>query len=391
MPCARKRAVEQIGGGFARRGRLRRLVPAEMPRHQLIGLQHAVALGDRQHAGIEDELQRPLRRLAARPQMLLVDQHVVVDVADGQRAVLPDQPHHLAQIRRLDRGEPFVALALVPLHRREEEAEILRRHVGQRVGPVFEHALVDALGLPQIGAAVVGNPATENVVVAALDHVDGVDLHIAEMLDRGGRRRRPVAERRRRVEPLGAQPDPAGLGLAQGTGIARGIARQCSGFAQQREAESRLRAARCPLPAGSLPRLTRSARSACRDHLARRCRPSSPADTVTGRHHITAAFVNRHTGLISCAAPASTERRGIVCRRMSQASQHVATDQRDCRCHSASRWRDISPASVTGSQVGAIERGSGCGDDRKAGLSVHVTSHIHAPPGLPSTIKRHQA
>ena len=59
MPCERKRAVEQIGGDFARRGRLRRLVPAEMPRHQLVGLQHAVALADRQHAGIE-------RRAAAR-------------------------------------------------------------------------------------------------------------------------------------------------------------------------------------------------------------------------------------------------------------------------------------------------------------------------------------
>ena len=86
------------------------------------------------------------------------------------------------------------------------------------MGPVFEHAFVDALGLAQIGAPVVGNPVPENVVVAALDDVDGVDLHIAEMLDRGRRRLRPLAERRRRVEPLGAQPDPAGLGLGQGTG-----------------------------------------------------------------------------------------------------------------------------------------------------------------------------
>ena len=87
------------------------------------------------------------------------------------------------------------------------------------MGPVFEHALVDALGLPQIGAAVVGNPVPQNMVVAALDHVDGVDLHIAEMLDRGGGRLRPLAERRGYVEPLGAQPDPAGLGLAQGVGF----------------------------------------------------------------------------------------------------------------------------------------------------------------------------
>jgi len=101
-----------------------------MPRHQLIGLEHAIALGDRQHAGIERKLQRPLRRLAARPQMLLFHQHVVLDVADGQRAVAPDQGQHLAQIGLADRFEPFVALAPVTLHRRDEEPKILCRHVG---------------------------------------------------------------------------------------------------------------------------------------------------------------------------------------------------------------------------------------------------------------------
>src|ERR1019366_7157184 len=79
-------AVEQITGSFTRGGGLwwliGRLVPAEMPRHQLIGLEHAVALGDREPAFVERKLQRALRRLAAGPQMLLVDQHVVVDVAD---------------------------------------------------------------------------------------------------------------------------------------------------------------------------------------------------------------------------------------------------------------------------------------------------------------------
>ena len=48
-------------------------------------------------------------------------------------------------------------------------------------------------------------------MVAALDDVDGVDLHIAEMLDRSRDRLRPVAERLGRIEPLGTQPDAAGL------------------------------------------------------------------------------------------------------------------------------------------------------------------------------------
>ena len=60
--------------------------------------------------------------------------------------------------------------------------------------PVFEHALVDALGLAQVGAPIGRDAAEENVVMAALDDVDGVDLHIAEMVHRGGDR---LAARRR--------------------------------------------------------------------------------------------------------------------------------------------------------------------------------------------------
>ena len=62
-----QRAIEQIGGDLRRRCRLRRSVPAEMPRHQLIGLEHAGAFGDRHLAGVEGKLQRPLRGFAALP------------------------------------------------------------------------------------------------------------------------------------------------------------------------------------------------------------------------------------------------------------------------------------------------------------------------------------
>ena len=228
-PLRTQRAVEQIGRGFRGRGRLRRLVPAEMPRHQLIGLEHAGAFGDRDLAGVERELQRPLRRFAALPQMLLFGQHVVLDVADGQRAVAPEQPHHLARVLGLDGSEPFVALAPVLLHRRDEEAKILRRHIGQRMRPVFEHALVDALGLPQVGAGIGGDAAIENVMMAALDHVDGVDLHIAEMVHRGRDRLRPVAERLDVSSRWACSQIRRASVLVRGWGsVARGIARQCN-------------------------------------------------------------------------------------------------------------------------------------------------------------------
>src|SRR4030081_2806322 len=97
-----------------------------MPRHQLIGLEHAVALADREHAGVERQLQRPLRRLAAGPKMLLVHQHVVVDVADRQRAVSPYQRQHLAQIRSADGAEPFVTLAAMTFHGGTKKTKTLR-------------------------------------------------------------------------------------------------------------------------------------------------------------------------------------------------------------------------------------------------------------------------
>ena len=85
--------------------------------------------------------------------------------------------------------------------------------------PVFEDRLVDALGLSQIRALIVGDAGPEDMVMGPLDDIDGVDLHIAEMLHRRGRRLRTVAERRGAIEPLGAQPDLPGFRFGQGMGF----------------------------------------------------------------------------------------------------------------------------------------------------------------------------
>ena len=79
--------------------------------------------------------------------------------------------------------------------------------------PVFEDCLVDVLSLVQMCALISGDARMEDMVVAALDHVDRVDLHVAEMLDGEAGRLGPVAERRGRVEPLGVQPDAFGSGF----------------------------------------------------------------------------------------------------------------------------------------------------------------------------------
>src|SRR3954451_19790811 len=65
--------------------------------------------------------------------------------------------------------------------------------------------------------------------MAALDHVDGVDLHIAQMRHRRGGRLRLVAERGGAVEPLGAQPDASGVGFGEREG---GLGRAGHGLAE---------------------------------------------------------------------------------------------------------------------------------------------------------------
>lgn len=200
------------------RRRLRQSLPAEVPGHQLVGLEHPGPLADREEAAVERQLQRALRRLAARPRMVLLDQHVVVDVPDGQWALRPDAAEHLAQVGRRHRGEPDAAALPVPLHCADIEPQVGGRNVGQRVRPVLEHRFVDGLRQPQVLAPVRRNARIEDVVMAALDHVDGVDLHVAEMPHRRGGRRRPIAERRGAVEPLGGEPDASGVGFGEREG-----------------------------------------------------------------------------------------------------------------------------------------------------------------------------
>src|SRR3954452_24889125 len=66
-----QRPIEQVVEALRCRGRLRRLGPAEVPLHQFISFQHAVALADRERSGKESELQRTLGRLSTGPEMHL--------------------------------------------------------------------------------------------------------------------------------------------------------------------------------------------------------------------------------------------------------------------------------------------------------------------------------
>ena len=85
------------------------------------------------------------------------------------------------------------------------------RHVRQGVRPIFENRLVDALRLMQMLAPICRDARVEDVVMAALDDVDGVNLQVAQVRDRCRRGLGTGAEGFVGVQALGVQPDSTGL------------------------------------------------------------------------------------------------------------------------------------------------------------------------------------
>jgi hypothetical protein len=142
--------------------------------------------------------------------------------------VTSEQAQHLAHVCVRDAAKPDATLQPVLLHGAHEEAHVPHRHVRQRVGPVLEHGLVDALHLLQIEATILRDAGVEDVVMAALDHVDGVDLHVTELLDRGEGGSGPLAERRVAVEPLSAKPYGASTSLVER--VDWSVTRHCTEF-----------------------------------------------------------------------------------------------------------------------------------------------------------------
>src|SRR5690606_12011470 len=128
----------------------------------------------------------------------------------------------------------------------------------------------------------------QDVVVAALDHVDGVDLHVTEMLDGGPGRRRAGPERLAGVEPLRPQPDPARVGPAESDG-APGTGRQaCHSLTVAARADSPGRPTRIVLglPTVALVicgRLSAGSASVAVSPEPPRRRPTGPAGGTAGR------------------------------------------------------------------------------------------------------------
>ena len=77
--------------------------------------------------------------------------------------------------------------------------------------PILENGFVDALRLMEMLAPVRRDARVEDVVMAALDDVNRVDLQVAQVRHRCRRGLRAGAEGFGGVQALGVQPDSAGL------------------------------------------------------------------------------------------------------------------------------------------------------------------------------------
>lgn len=81
--------------------------------------------------------------------------------------------------------------------------------------PIFEDGFVGTLRLHQMLALVVGDARPKDVMMATLDHVDRVDLDVAQMRGCRRRRARTATEGGERIKTLGTEPDVSRLRLGE--------------------------------------------------------------------------------------------------------------------------------------------------------------------------------
>lgn len=65
----------------------------------------------------------------------------------------------------------------------------------------------------EIAASILGDPGIQDMMMAAFDHMDRVDLDIAKMFDRRPRCLRSGSEGSTLIEPLRPQPESPRLGF----------------------------------------------------------------------------------------------------------------------------------------------------------------------------------
>ncbi len=170
------------------------------------------AVGDHRLAAGVHEFERQLCRFPVPPRPGLP--LFVIEIRGPHRPLIPDpRPHRVQHVLGGSFGDPavepspgFIGEGLHVVH---PVAIIPQRDDRRGVAPIFEQpALVRVVDQPvEVGEVVAAQPTPDRDVLRACDHVQRVDLHAADLLDRlidRGRRRvrgRAVGL----VEPLGVQ------------------------------------------------------------------------------------------------------------------------------------------------------------------------------------------
>ena len=197
-------------GVFRQRGFAGVDVRRQEPFRQLVALLEPLPLGRRQRALHEQLFEGAFRRFPIPPAFALPRR--LLEIPGEQRAFGANAIQHPSAHLALGAMVPQLAARLRP-HHRHREAVVAHGQVGRRMAPVLER-------LPRREQAVHGgfvvprNAGEERVVMRPRHHGDGVDLHIAQALQRLAHPGEAGADAPCASQPLVAQRDAAQLGGA---------------------------------------------------------------------------------------------------------------------------------------------------------------------------------
>src|SRR5215207_6931273 len=138
--------------------------------HEIVCLEHPRALTDGHQSGEKGPLQSALGRLSARPGVMLLDQHLVVDIADRQRPRRADEVEHFAHSTLGDGAKPGPREFPRPPHVSDEEAKAIGRHIRESIRPILEYGFVDGLRLAKVSAPVARDARPQDMMMTAFDY-----------------------------------------------------------------------------------------------------------------------------------------------------------------------------------------------------------------------------
>ena len=174
--------IEQIGRVFCGGGCAHIQATGQTCLAQGIDFLHATALAHHQIALHKQLLYRAARWACVPPAAALV-LRIFSDVAQAYAALIFGPRQNVAHQSDIAAIKIAAIARLHCLHLRQCKAVIAHGQIRRRVIPIFKHLLLGHQ-LIQMAQIIIGHTAPQHMVVGALHHRNGVDLHIAQMLNR---------------------------------------------------------------------------------------------------------------------------------------------------------------------------------------------------------------